>query len=94
MIQASELATFELHCLTHPVHEERCSTSHDCSIRPVWQMLQQRIDEVLESVRLCDLLAEESTVRARVGLPERRETPRIVDVLDDVDARRLPILQG
>ncbi len=69
VIQASELTTFDLHCVSHPVNEERCSSSHACSIRPVWLLLQSRIDDVLESVRLSDLLHEEPEVRARVGLP-------------------------
>jgi Rrf2 family protein len=68
IIQASELATFELHCVSNPVEEARCSEAHACSIRPVWQMLQRRIDDVLEGVRLADLLHEESVVRERVGL--------------------------
>src|SRR5881392_2200954 len=54
MIQASESTTFDLHCVSHPVEEERCSSSHTCSIRPVWVLLQQRIDDVLESVHLAD----------------------------------------
>lgn len=69
VIQASELETFDLHCLSHPVEEDRCSASHNCSIRPVWVMLQRRIDDVLESVHLSDLMHDESTVRERVGLP-------------------------
>jgi Rrf2 family iron-sulfur cluster assembly transcriptional regulator len=69
VIQASELETFDLHCVTHPVEEDRCSASHNCSIRPVWVMLQRRIDDVLEGVHLSDLLHDESTVRERVGLP-------------------------
>lgn len=68
VIAASELQTFDLHCLTHPVEEERCSASHACSIRPVWMLLQQKIDAVLEGVRLSDLLHEENEVRERVGL--------------------------
>ncbi|HEY6219369.1 MAG TPA: Rrf2 family transcriptional regulator, partial [Gemmatimonadaceae bacterium] len=56
VIEASEATTFDLHCVTHPVGEERCSSSHACSIRPVWMMLQKRIDDVLEGVRLSDLL--------------------------------------
>jgi Rrf2 family protein len=69
VISASELATFDLHCVSHPVNEERCAASHECSIRPVWVLLQQRIDEVLESVHLADLLEREPAVRQRVGLP-------------------------
>lgn len=68
VIAASELSTFELHCVSHPVGEERCSAAHDCSIRPVWILLQQRIDDVLEGVRLSDLMKDESEVRATVGL--------------------------
>jgi Rrf2 family protein len=84
VIAASEHQTFDLHCVTHPVGEERCSASHNCSIRPVWVMLQQKIDDVLQSVSLADLLEDESVVRQRVGLPAA--TP--------VAARGLPVLQS
>jgi Rrf2 family transcriptional regulator, iron-sulfur cluster assembly transcription factor len=81
VIAASELATFDLHCVSHPVDEVRCSDAGHCSIRPVWVMLQEKIDSVLESVRLSDLLAEE---------------PRVRDVVQErVGGRgRLPVLQG
>lgn len=69
IISAAELVTFDLHCETHPITEERCAQSCDCSIRPVWMMLQQRIDEVLDSVCLADLMEREPQVRERVGLP-------------------------
>jgi Rrf2 family protein len=69
IIAAAELVTFDLHCETHPVDEVRCSSSHECSIRPVWMMLQRRIDEVLDDVKLADLLQTEPAVRQRVGLP-------------------------
>jgi Rrf2 family protein len=86
VIEASETTTFDLHCVSHPVGEERCSSSHNCSIRPVWLLLQQKIDHVLDGVHLSDLLAEESEVRARVGLVT-------VDA-GGADVRALPILQG
>src|ERR1700730_13232009 len=69
VIAASELATFDLHCVSHPVEEERCSAAQQCSIRPVWILLQRKIDDVLEGVHLADLLEEESVVRHRIGLP-------------------------
>ncbi|MGQ0538182.1 MAG: RrF2 family transcriptional regulator [Gemmatimonadaceae bacterium] len=69
IIAASELATFDLHCVSHPVDEGRCSDSQSCSIRPVWLLLQQRIDETLEGVKLADLIPEEREVRSRMGLP-------------------------
>ncbi|CAN5468478.1 RrF2 family transcriptional regulator [soil metagenome] len=86
VISASEHSTFDIHCVTHPVEAERCAESHDCSIRPVWVLLQRRIDEVLNSVRLSDLLLQEGQVRERVGL----EQPV------SIGGRRLalPVLQG
>jgi len=69
ILSAAELGTFDLHCEHHPIDEARCSATGECSVRPVWQMLQRRIDDVLESVRLSDLLAPEVEVRRRVGLP-------------------------
>ena len=69
VIAASETTTFDLHCVSHPVGEDRCSSSHNCSIRPVWMLLQQKIDDVLEGVHLSDLLHDEPVVRERVGLP-------------------------
>ena len=85
VIEASETTTFDLHCVSHPVGEERCSSSHNCSIRPVWMLLQRKIDDVLEGVRLSDLLHEEGEVRTRVGLtpavavPEGRSLPILTD---------------
>jgi Rrf2 family protein len=87
VIEASEMTTFDLHCLSHPVEEERCSSSHNCSIRPVWMLLQRKIDDVLQGVRLSDLLLEESEVRARVGLPP-------APAPDEPDGRVLPVFQS
>ena len=88
VIAASETTTFDLHCVSHPVGEERCSSSHNCSIRPVWMLLQRKIDDVLDGVRLADLLAEESVVRTRVGL-----VASAAHAADEPDARSLPILK-
>jgi Rrf2 family protein len=77
VIKASELATFDLHCVSHPVDAGRCGESENCSIRPVWVLLQQRIDEVLEGVKLSDLLADEAVVRDRVGLPAYEPAPTV-----------------
>ena len=91
VIAASETTTFDLHCVSHPVEEERCSASHACSIRPVWQLLQQKIDDVLEGIRLADLLHEESQVRALVGLEVR---PSIETVVARGGRHMLPVLGG
>lgn len=84
VIEASETTTFDLHCVSHPVGEERCSSSQTCSIRPVWLLLQRKIDDVLAGVRLSDLLAEEGEVRSRVGL--------VAAVGGEPDHRALPVL--
>jgi Rrf2 family protein len=84
VIAAAEHSTFEVHCTSHPVEEARCASSHDCSIRPVWMLLQRRIDDVLESVRLSDLLMQESEVRDRIGLSVAPLAGRLA----------LPVLQG
>ena len=68
IIHASELSTFDLPCVSHPVDAVRCSDAGNCSIRPVWMLLQQRIDDVLEGVKLSDLLSDESSVSHRIGL--------------------------
>ena len=91
VIAASELTTFDLHCVSHPVETARCSASEGCSIRPVWMMLQQRIDDVLESVHLGDLLSEESVVRERLGMPGLVQP---ADVVEERPERALPVLQA
>lgn len=68
VLDASEHGTFEINCERHLVSGERCGPECGCAIRPVWQLLKQRIDETLSSIRLADLLAEESEVRASIGL--------------------------
>ena len=92
VIAASEMTTFDINCVSHPVGEERCASSQTCSIRPVWQMLQQEIDHVLEGIHLSDLLLEEDQVRALVGLGEHR-TPE-PPVRPPAGRHALPVLGG
>jgi len=68
VLDASEHGTFEVNCECHRVADTRCSTDTACSIRPVWQLLQRRIDETLASIRLGDLLHEEAEVRDLIGM--------------------------
>jgi Rrf2 family protein len=68
VLDASEHGTFEVNCECHRVGDARCSSETECSIRPVWQLLQRRIDETLGSIRLGDLLHEEAVVREIIGL--------------------------
>ena len=65
IMAASEHQAFEMNCESHPVDAERCSPGSSCTIRPVWQGLQRRIDDFLGSVNLADLLKDE-----RPALPE------------------------
>ena len=68
IMTASERQTFEMNCDTHPVDAERCSPTSACTIRPVWHALQQRIDELLESISLADLLKQEAEVQELVAI--------------------------
>jgi Rrf2 family protein len=61
VMTASEHQTFEMNCDSHPVDGERCAPGSACAIRPVWQALQQRIDDFLSSVTLSDLLRDVPT---------------------------------
>ncbi len=65
---AWEPQTLEINAKSHPVNADRCSTSSSCSIRPVWQALQQRIDDLLDSISVEDLLKQESQVQELVTL--------------------------
>jgi DNA-binding IscR family transcriptional regulator len=65
---ASEHQTFEINCESHPVDAERCSPDSTCSIRPVWHALQQRVDELLASISLADLMKQEPQVVELVGI--------------------------
>jgi Rrf2 family protein len=68
IMTASERQTFEVNCDTHPVDAVRCSPDSTCSIRPVWHALQQRVDELLESISLADLMKQELQVQELVGI--------------------------
>ena len=68
VLDASEHGTFEVNCDCHRVGDTRCDSATECSIRPVWQLLQRRIDETLGAIRLGDLLHDEAEVREIIGL--------------------------
>jgi Rrf2 family protein len=67
VLEASEHVTFEVNCDVHPVDPRRCSADASCSIRPVWRMLQERINGVLDAITLADLLQDEARVREIAG---------------------------
>ena len=68
VMNASEHQTFEINCESHPVDAARCSSGGACSIRPVWMALQQRVDDLLSSITLADLMKEESEVHELVTI--------------------------
>jgi Rrf2 family transcriptional regulator, iron-sulfur cluster assembly transcription factor len=68
VMAASEHQTFEINCSNHPVDADRCNSGTTCSIRPVWYALQQRVDELLASISLADLMRQEPEVQELVGI--------------------------
>jgi Rrf2 family transcriptional regulator, iron-sulfur cluster assembly transcription factor len=67
VMQASEHVTFEVNCDLHPVDPQRCSPDASCSIRPVWRMLERRINDLLASISLADLQRDEADVLYQIG---------------------------
>lgn len=57
----SDARLFESNCDVSPIDTECCDNPDNCQIRPVWAMLQRRIDELLSSFSLADLLQEPAT---------------------------------
>jgi len=69
---SSEHQTFEMNCEHHPVDAERCAPESNCNIRPVWQALQKRVDDLLEGITLADLLKDHGEVQELVTLSSAR----------------------
>jgi Rrf2 family protein len=72
VMTASEHQTFEMNCEHHPVDAERCAPESNCNIRPVWQALQKRVDDLLEGITLADLLKDHGEVQELVTLSSAR----------------------
>jgi len=68
IMTASEHQTFEVNCNSHPISADRCHPASACTIRPVWQALQQRVDGLLAGISLSDLLKQEPQVQELVGI--------------------------
>ena len=68
VMTACDHQTFEINCDTHQVDRERCGPGSQCSIRPVWQALRVRVDDLLKGVTLADLLQEETKVQELVAI--------------------------
>jgi len=48
-----------------------CTNSIDCSIRSLWQMVQNSVDDVLHKLTLKDLLTSESTLVTKISNPKK-----------------------
>ncbi len=68
IMTAAEHQTFEMNCDDHRVDADRCSPTNACSIRPVWHALRQRVDDLLGSIMLADLMKEEAQVQELVAI--------------------------
>jgi len=67
-IEASEHVTFQINCDLHPVDPARCSPDASCSIRPVWRLLERRINDLLAGITLADLMHQEAQIYQIVGV--------------------------
>ncbi len=68
VLSATEHRTFEVNCDVRPIDDKRCGPMAECSLRPVWRELRERIDEFLGSVSVADLVRPEAEVRELVRL--------------------------
>ena len=68
VMEASEHVTFEVNCDRHQVDAHRCSPDASCSIRPVWRMLERRINDFLSGVTLADLTHDEARLYQITGI--------------------------
>jgi Rrf2 family protein len=51
-------------CETHTGFEKLCTHMPDCSIRSVWRMVQDAVDDVLQRITVKDLLVPEREMKA------------------------------
>lgn len=66
ILEATENRTFEVNCDVRPLDEARCGVESECSVRPVWMELRNRVDAFLGGVSLADLVRPEAEVRELV----------------------------
>jgi Rrf2 family protein len=53
-------------CNTHSGEMKICTNSIDCSIRSLWQMLQNAIDGVMKNITLKDLISSEEILISKI----------------------------
>jgi Rrf2 family protein len=52
----------ETFCDSHSGIADICTNSIDCSVRSVWKLIQQAVDNVVSNLTLHDLLGRETTI--------------------------------
>jgi Rrf2 family protein len=66
-------------CFNEEHHDDGCCPHMPaCTLRPVWETLEEKVTEILNQVTLADLIRRESDVRQRLAEIEgsRRRAPR------------------
>jgi Rrf2 family transcriptional regulator, iron-sulfur cluster assembly transcription factor len=58
-------------CKDHKGTVNICTHSVDCSIRSLWQLLQNAVDGVLKNLSLKDLLATEENLVSQISYPNK-----------------------
>ena len=58
-------------CKYHKGTVNICTHSVDCSIRSLWQLLQNAVDGVLKNLSLKDLLATEENLVSQISYPNK-----------------------
>ncbi len=53
-------------CQRHSGRQQACAHSDDCSLRPLWRLIQTVLSEILERTSLKDLLEAEEQVERKV----------------------------
>lgn len=54
-------------CTTHSGIEDSCMHHIDCSIRSLWQTIQNAVDDVLKGITLKDLIASEESIVSSIS---------------------------
>jgi len=57
----------EKFCSNHSGEQKICTNSIDCSIRSLWQMLQNAVDGIIKNITLKDLISTEDVLISKIG---------------------------
>ena len=61
-------------CFNEEHHDDACCPHKSaCSLRPVWETLEEKVTEILSQVTLADLVRRESDVRLRLAEIDQRD---------------------